>query len=96
MALIRHPKDFWAGVLFMTLGGAGMFIAMDYAMGTAGRMGPGYVPRWLGGILMFLGTVLILRSFRLQGEAIAFAATGLDYYTTTEGATPALQRYLRQ
>lgn len=72
MALIRHPKDFWAGVLFMTLGGAGMFIAMDYAMGTAGRMGPGYFPRWLGGILMFLGTVLVLRSFRLQGEAIAF------------------------
>ncbi len=32
----------------------------------------------------------------LQGEAIAFAATGLDYFTTTEGATPALQRYKRQ
>ena len=31
-----------------------------------------------------------------QGEAIAFAATGLDYFTTSEGATPALQRYLRQ
>jgi PKD repeat protein len=31
-----------------------------------------------------------------QGEAIAFAATGLDYFTTTEGATPALQRYMRQ
>lgn len=30
-----------------------------------------------------------------QGEAIAFAATGLDYFTTTEGATPALQRYVR-
>jgi PKD repeat protein len=31
-----------------------------------------------------------------QGEAIAFAATGLDYFTTTEGATPALQRYVRK
>lgn len=31
-----------------------------------------------------------------QGEAIAFAATGLDYFTTSEGATPALQRYMRQ
>ena len=32
----------------------------------------------------------------LQGEAIAFAATGLDYFTTSEGATPALQRHVRQ
>lgn len=31
-----------------------------------------------------------------QGEAIAFAATGLDYFTTTEGLTPALQRHTRQ
>lgn len=72
MALIRHPKDFWAGVLFIALGGAGVFIALDYAMGTAGRMGPGYFPRWLGGILMGLGVILILRSFRLQSDRIAF------------------------
>jgi len=31
-----------------------------------------------------------------QGEAIAFAAVGLDYFTTTEGATPALQRHARE
>ena len=72
MALIRHPKDFWAGVLFIVLGGAGLLIALDYAMGTAGRMGPGYFPRWLGGILVALGLLLILRSFRLQSEAISF------------------------
>lgn len=72
MALIRHPKDFWAGVLFIALGGAGMLIALDYALGTAGRMGPGYFPRWLGGILMGLGVILILRSLRTQGEKIAF------------------------
>jgi hypothetical protein len=72
MALIRHPKDFWAGVLFIVLGGAAMLIALDYAMGTAGRMGPGYFPRWLGGILCALGALLVLRSFRLQADRIAF------------------------
>jgi hypothetical protein len=72
MALIRHPKDFWAGVLFIVLGGAAVIIALDYAMGSAGRMGPGYFPRWLGGILIGLGALLVLRSFRLQGEKIAF------------------------
>jgi len=72
MALIRHPKDFWAGVLYIVLGGAGFLIALDYAMGSAGRMGPGYFPRSLGLILAGIGALLVLRSFRLQGEKIAF------------------------
>jgi hypothetical protein len=72
MALIRHPKDFWAGVLFIAFGAAAVIIALDYAMGTAGRMGPGYFPRWLGGILVLLGSILVIRSFRLQSEKIAF------------------------
>lgn len=72
MSFIRHPKDFWAGVLFIAFGGAAIVIALDYAMGTAGRMGPGYFPRWLGGILVALGALLVLRSLRLQGDRIAF------------------------
>jgi len=72
MSIIRHPKDFWAGVLFLLLGGTGFLIALDYAMGSAGRMGPGYFPRTLGLILAGLGMILLLRSFRLQGEKIAF------------------------
>jgi len=31
----------------------------------------------------------------MQGEAIAFAAAGLDYYTTSEGAKPPLYRFSR-
>ena len=72
MSIIRHPKDFWAGVLFLLLGGTGFLIALDYAMGSAGRMGPGYFPRTLGLILAGLGMILLLRSFRLQGDKIAF------------------------
>ena len=69
---IRHPKDFWAGVLFIVLGGGAWLIALDYAMGSAGRMGPGYFPRSLGLLLAALGLILVLRSFRLQGEKISF------------------------
>ena len=72
MALIRHPKDFWAGVLFIVLGGGACLIALDYAMGSAGRMGPGYFPRSLGLLLASLGLVLVLRSFKLVGEKISF------------------------
>ena len=70
--LIRHPKDFWAGVLFIVLGGGASLIALDYTMGSAGRMGPGYFPRSLGMLLAFLGVILLLRSFRLEGEKISF------------------------
>ena len=72
MHLIRHPKDFWAGVLFILFGAGACIIALDYAMGTAGRMGPGYFPRALGVLLATLGAILVLRSFRLQGEQLAF------------------------
>lgn len=72
MAFIRHPKDFWAGVLFIVLGGGAVLIALDYAMGTAGRMGPGYFPRSLGGLLATLGLFLVIRSLRIDGERIAF------------------------
>jgi hypothetical protein len=72
MDAIRHPKDFWAGVLFILAGGSACFIALDYAMGTAGRMGPGYFPRTLGLMLAALGATLVLRSFRLRGEPLRF------------------------
>lgn len=72
MDAVRHPKDFWAGALFIALGGGVCLIALDYTMGSAARMGPGYFPRTLGLLLALLGAYLILRSFRLQGEKIAF------------------------
>ena len=72
MPLIRHPKDFWAGVLFIVLGGGAALIALEYSFGTAGRMGPGYFPRWLGLLLALLGLILVLRSFKLTGEKISF------------------------
>lgn len=72
MALVRHPKDFWSGVLFIVLGGAAFLIALDYAMGSAGRMGPGYFPRSLGVLVAVLGVILVLRSFRLRGAPLSF------------------------
>jgi len=72
LPLIRHPKDFGAGALFILLGGGFCGIALDYAAGTAGRMGPGYFPRVLGLMLAALGVALILRSLKSPGDPIAF------------------------
>lgn len=74
MSVIRNPKDFWAGILFIAFGLAAVIIARDYAMGTAGRMGPGYFPRGLGAILIILGLVLSVRALRLRGPKIQFGS----------------------
>ena len=55
MPLIRNPKDFYAGVLFMSFGLAALVIARSYPLGTAARMGPGYFPRVLGILLLGIG-----------------------------------------
>ena len=64
---ITHPKDFYAGLMFFGIGLFAMILAFQYPLGTAARMGPGYFPRVLGGILMALGAILSIRSFREQG-----------------------------
>ncbi|MES2759401.1 MAG: tripartite tricarboxylate transporter TctB family protein [Pseudomonadota bacterium] len=67
---IRHPKDFWTGVIFLVLGAAAVIVGQDYPMGTAGRMGPGYFPTILGALLTLIGAVGVVRAFLHVGEPI--------------------------
>ncbi len=61
--LLKSQKDFFAGVLFMAVGGAFAVGATTYAVGTAARMGPGYFPLMLGIILAGMGALITVRSF---------------------------------
>src|SRR5438105_800234 len=70
MAGSRHPKDFWAGLVFLACGIAAIVIGSNYPLGTAARMGPGYFPRILGILLILLGAALTLRALRLKGEPV--------------------------
>lgn len=56
----RDNRDFFAGLLYIFTGALGMFIAMDYPFGSALRMGPGYFPRVLGGIMVVFGIAVLL------------------------------------
>lgn len=67
MMLIRNPKDFWSGALFIAIGVAAIIIGSRYNLGTAARMGPGYFPRILGILLIVLGGILALRAMRKAG-----------------------------
>jgi putative tricarboxylic transport membrane protein len=72
MALkVRAPKDFWAGVMFIGVGGFFMLWATThYQMGTAVRMGPAYFPAVLGGLLVFLGALVLLQSLAMDGPPV--------------------------
>jgi len=62
LGLIRKPKDFFAGLLFLALAVSVLHVAQDYAMGSLRRMGPGYFPTLLAWLLAGLALLLILRS----------------------------------
>lgn len=65
----RTNKDFWAGVLLLGFGFTGFYMALDYPFGSALRMGPGYFPRVLAGIIIAFGLFVLIRGIR-SGEKV--------------------------
>jgi hypothetical protein len=56
----RNNRDFFAGLVYITTGAVGMIIALDYPFGSALRMGPGYFPTVLGGMMIAFGVAVLL------------------------------------
>ncbi len=65
---IKNQEDFWAGLMFTTFGIVAMVISTDYPFGTASRMGPGYFPTVLGGIMLVLGAIVTVMSLKSDKE----------------------------
>lgn len=65
----RTNKDFWAGLLLLGFGVTGFYMALDYPFGSALRMGPGYFPRVLAGIIIAFGLFVMTRGIR-SGEKV--------------------------
>ena len=63
-------KDFLAGMLFLAIGAGAMLVARDYPFGTAMRMGSGYYPTVLGGILASFGLFLIIKATKSKETAV--------------------------
>jgi len=61
---IASQKDFVSGLMFMTVGGSFAWGAVDYEIGEAARMGPGYFPFVLGLILVGLGALVTVNALR--------------------------------
>lgn len=67
---IRNHRDFWSGVLFLVTGILFMVLSRQYTLGTAAKMGPGYFPTILGGLMAILGLVIMIPAFAGKGAEI--------------------------
>jgi hypothetical protein len=69
-------KDVLAGLLFIGVALLGLWISRGYPIGTALRMGTGYVPRLLCWSLFALGMVVLLQGLRQRRPAAGISGRG--------------------
>src|SRR6266498_1610417 len=67
---MRSPKDFWAGLIFIAIGGGFILLAQQYRLGDMHRMGPAMFPTLVGALLAVLGVVIALRALAFLGEPV--------------------------
>jgi hypothetical protein len=84
---VKSRQDWWAGLMFIAFGLffivfamgtpefidkiAGTRLIPGYQMGSSVRMGPAYFPVMLGGLLAFLGLLVVLDSILEEGPDVA-------------------------
>src|ERR1700752_3068902 len=76
-AAVQHPfvrvmvrKNVLAGLMFIGIAALGLFLSRNYPVGTALRMGTGYVPRLLCWVLGGLGVLTIVQGMLVPGESV--------------------------
>ena len=57
---IRDPRDFFAGVIFLSFGLCAVLVGRDSPMGNALRMGASHFPFVLGSLLLVTPALLIV------------------------------------
>lgn len=102
---IKNKEDFLSGLMFIGFGLAAVVISRGYPMGTTMRMGPGYFPTVIGGLLILIGAVVLVVSLATHSDAerstgfawrplillsIAFAAFGISMEVLGLGFIPSL------
>jgi hypothetical protein len=65
---IKSERDFWSGLVFITVGLGFAWGALNYSFGSSGRPGPAYFPFGLGILLALLGAVTLFESLTIHTE----------------------------
>ncbi len=67
---IRGEKDFYIGTIYLCLGVGGLVLAHKYPFGTASRMGAGFFPTIVAGLLVAFGLAACLRGLLVHSEPL--------------------------
>lgn len=65
-----NAKDIASGVMLIAIAALGLYFNLDHPMGTARRMGPGYMPAMTFWILGGLGAVVLIIGLRNGPDAL--------------------------
>ena len=65
---IKSERDFVSGLLFIVVGAAFSWGALNYSFGESARPGPGYFPFGLGILLAILGGVVLFGALTIETE----------------------------
>ena len=65
---IKSQQDFWAVLLFLTLGVLFALGASDQSMGSARDPGPGFFPLALSGLMALLGALILFFSLTFETD----------------------------
>ena len=63
---IKSEKDFWSGLMFITVGIGFAWGATAYSFGSSARPGPAYFPFGLGVLLAVLGAMILFKALTFE------------------------------
>ena len=65
---IKSQRDFWSGLMFVTVGSIFAVGSTNYSMGTSARPGAGYFPMILSVAMVLLGAIVLFKSLVIETE----------------------------
>jgi hypothetical protein len=65
---IKSQRDFWSGLMFVTIGLGFAWGATTYSFGSSARPGPGFFPFGLGLLMAALGGVVLFKALVVETE----------------------------
>jgi hypothetical protein len=73
---LRNHRDLWAGLMFAVIGIIFMILSKQYSIGTSAKMGPGYFPMVLGGLMTLFGVIIALGAFQGKAQLLKLSPVG--------------------
>jgi drug/metabolite transporter (DMT)-like permease len=65
---IKSQRDFWSGIMFILVGAAFAWGALNYSFGSSARPGPAYFPFGLGVLMAVLGAMVLFKALTVEVE----------------------------